>query len=89
MNLNFLVEMLSSTLATAGESQLVKVLQELHDSNPDAYKDALTGGYSLVKHLRPLVLKSKTKIDDAVISGLMDALVNSAALNGVELDMNK
>ncbi len=86
MNLDFLVNLFSAALQTAGESKLIEILQDLHDSNPDDYKAAITGGHALVKHLVPLVTKSKSKIDDAIINALDDAINQSAAANGVDLN---
>lgn len=86
MNLDFLVNLFSAALQTAGESKLEEILQDLHDSNPADYKAAVTGGHALVKHLKPLVLASKTKIDNAIVDALDDAINTSAAANGVNLE---
>ena len=85
MNFNFLIELLSKTVATAGESKLKDILQDLHDSNIDDYQAAIQGGDAFVKHLQPLVDKSKTSIDDAVLLSIKDAIAQSAAANGVAL----
>lgn len=84
MNLNFLVELFSKTIADAGESKLKEVLQNLHDQNEAEYKAAIYGGHALVKRLRPLVEKSKTSIDDAVLGAIDDAINESAKANGIE-----
>lgn len=86
MNFDFLLNLFSAALETAGESKLMDLLQELHDSNPADYQGAVTGGHALVKHLLPLVSKSKNKIDDAIVNALNDAIDQSAAANGVVFD---
>lgn len=86
MKLDFLVELLSGTIAQAGESKLVEVLQDLHDSNLADYKAAIAGGKALVQHLEPLVKKSKTKIDDLVISAIGDAIDLSASSNEISFN---
>ncbi len=83
MDLTFLVSALSGTLAAAGESSLDAVLQDLHDSNLADYTAAIQGGHALVQHLKPLVAKSKTKIDDIFINALDQAINMSAAANNV------
>ena len=49
---NVLLELLSGTLATLGESKLEEVLQELHDNDKTEgktdYKSAIFGGQSFV-----------------------------------------
>lgn len=86
MKLDFLLNLFSAALETAGESKLMDLLQDLHDSNPADYVGAITGGHALVKHLVPLVAKSKNKIDDAIVTALDEAITASAAANGVTFD---
>lgn len=86
MNFDFLVNLFSAALQTAGESKLVEILQDLHDSNKDDYDAAIHGGYALVKHLKPLTDKSKTKIDNAIVDALLDAIQTSANENDVVLE---
>lgn len=86
---NFLVELLASTLAEVGESKLVEVLQDLHDKDKTEdksdYKSALLGGLSFVTGIIKLTSKTKTKIDDALVNAIKEAIEASAEANGVEL----
>lgn len=87
MNLGELfLNLAGAALGTVAESKLVPLLQDLHDSNPDDYKAAITGGHALVKHLGPLTSKSATKIDDMVVQALDNAINESAAANGISFD---
>lgn len=85
MKLDFMIELLAATITTALQSKLVDVLQDLHDSNEADYNAAIAGGNALVNHLKPITLKSKTKIDDMVVTALTGAIAASAALNSVDL----
>lgn len=82
---DFLLNALSGTLATLGETKLVEVLQKLHTRDKDQYLTAIHGGHALVKALSPLVLTTGTKIDDALITALHEAIHTSAETNGVTL----
>lgn len=82
---DFLLNALSGTLATLGESKLEEVLQQLHDKDKVQYEAAIRGGHSLVLALLPIVVKTGTKIDDAIVNALDDAIKVSALANGVIL----
>lgn len=86
---NFLLEVLAGTLAEIGESKLVEVLQELHDKDKTEeksdYKSVLLGGLSFVVGISKLTTKTKTKIDDALVSAIKDAIETSALANNIEL----
>ena len=79
-----LFNLLAGSLETVGESKLVEVLQKLHDKNPGQYKVAILGGLQLVIALEPIVLTTGTKIDDAIIKSLKEAILTSAADNNTE-----
>ena len=64
---------------------MVDLLQELHDTNPAQYKAAIQGGKALVSVLQPIVSGTKTKIDDAIINALAEALNQSAINNAASL----
>lgn len=82
---DFLLNSLTGALQTVGESKLQDLLQDLHDSNLDDYKATIAAGVALLKHLTPLVEKSKSKIDDAIVGALQDAIKMSAKMNGIDL----
>ena len=82
----FLLNLLSNTLESVGESSLITILQKLHDTDLPKYKAAIYAGEALVDALLPLVTNSKTKIDDAFIKSLGEAIKQSALDNGIELE---
>ncbi len=82
---DFLLNALSGTLATLGETKLIEVLQKLHDKDKDQYLTAIHGGHALVNALSPLVKSTGTKIDDALVTALHEAIHTSAGMNGVVL----
>ena len=86
---NFILELLSGTLAEIGESKLVEVLQELHDKDKTPgktdYKSALLGGLSFTTGISKLVTKTKTKLDDALVNAIVSAIHESADNNNIEL----
>ena len=75
----------SGALQTVGESKLMEVLQELHDKDLPKYQAALFGGHALVTALQPVVEKTGTKIDDAIVNALSDAIQQSATMNNLVL----
>ncbi len=80
-----LVNSLATTVEALGESKLIEALQILHDKNKEQYTLAIQGGYTLCNALLPIVTASKTKIDDAVVQSIKEAIEASADANGVEL----
>lgn len=87
MNLKeILLSTLTATLETVGESKFIDVLQELHDKNPDQYKAVVIAGHGMVTTLLPFVTKTGTKIDDAILNALGEAIKTSADMNGLKID---
>lgn len=86
-----ILELLSGALGTLGESKLIEVLQKLHDKDTTVgktdYKSAILGGWSFVTGISKLVSTTKTKIDDAILAALKDAIQESASANGVILPL--
>lgn len=82
---NFILELLAGTLAEIGESKLVEVLQTLHDKDVVKYKSVIFGGMSFVTGISELTNKTKSKIDDAIISGIKEAIIISANHNDIKL----
>ncbi len=80
-----LLEAGAGMVESAAEMKLVEVLQKLHDNDPARYKAAILGGLALVAALKPITDGTATKLDDAVIDALKEALETSAAQNGVDL----
>lgn len=81
----FFLNLLSTTLETVGESSLITILQKLHDTDLPKYKAAIFAGEALVDALLPYVTNSKTKIDDAFIKSLGEAVHQSALNNSIQL----
>jgi len=82
---DFLVNTLLPAFETLGESKLEQVLQADHDTDPTNYAADIVGLYATLSRLHPLVLKTATKVDDAIFDLLKTAVVNSAAANGIVL----
>jgi len=86
---NFLLELLSGALASVGESKLVEVLQQLHDNDKTEgktdYKSVILGGYSFVTGIVRFTDKTSSKIDDAIVASLREAIETSAGNNGIKL----
>lgn len=76
--------LLAGSLQAIGESKLVEVLQQLHDKNPAQYQLAILGGLQLVLALEPVVETTGTKIDDAIVKALKEAIDTSAKNNSVD-----
>ncbi len=81
----FLLNLLSSSIDSFAEPKLIEALQLLHDKNIEQYTAAVKGSMYLFAGLKPYTDKSKTKIDDAILDSLEDAVRESAKRNGVEL----
>lgn len=84
--LKAILEGAASMFANAGEDQLEVVLQKLHDQNKPLWLSCVFGGYAFALGLTPLVLKTGTKVDDAFLNAVKEAVVTNAAANGVTLD---
>lgn len=82
---DFLFNAFSGALTTVGESKLEEVLQQLHTKDPKEYEAAIRGGNALVIALAPCVAKTGTKIDDAIVNALADAIKVSASMNNIIL----
>ena len=86
---NFILELVASSLAEVGESKLIEVLQELHDKDKTEdksdYVSVLQGGLSFCTGISKLTSKTKTKIDDALVSAIKDAVEVSAKNNNIDL----
>lgn len=77
----------SGALETVGESKLIEVLEQLRVADEPKYKAAIFGGHALVTALVPVVTKTGTKIDDAIMNALGDAIEMSAQMNGLVLSV--
>lgn len=86
---NFLLELLAGTLTEVGESKLVEVLQQLHDKDTTEdksdYISVLQGGLSFTTGISKLTNKTKTKLDDALVNAIKEAIETSAKNNDIDL----
>ena len=80
-----LLNLFSGALESVGEIKLIEALQLLHDKNVEQYNAAVHGAMFLITGLKPIVDKSKTPIDNAILDSLEDAVRESAKRNGVAL----
>lgn len=76
-----ILNLFSATIESIGESKLVDLLQQLHDKSPIEYQAAISGGRVLIAALLPLVTKTKTSLDDAILGALDEAIKTSAEKN--------
>lgn len=86
---NFFLELILGTvtgaLTTVGKSKFGEVLDQLHKDDPTGHKAALAAGKLFVEKLQPLVQKTATNIDDAVLNAIDEAVTENAKKHGIEL----
>jgi hypothetical protein len=85
--MSLILNILAGAFTSAGKEAVVAVLQKLHDNDPKNYKVALLGGRLLSTAMDPVVDKTKTKIDDALVDGIGEAVKKSAELNNIDLSI--
>ena len=78
---NIFARLFSGTVGNIGESKLVRVLQTLHDTNPESYALAIEGLNVFVEAITPIIEATETKIDDNLIDSLKDAVEKSSKDN--------
>lgn len=77
----FFLNSLSGTIEQIAESKLVDVLQDLHDKDIVKYNAVVAAAELLTQELTPLVKKTKTPIDDAILGALAEAVQTSVDQN--------
>lgn len=82
---DLIVNALLPTIEAVGESKIVDVLQKLHDSEPDKYKLVMEAGFAFITPLEKYTAGTTTKIDDGFVAAIKEAIVLSAANNGLQL----
>ena len=80
-----ILNLFTGALENIGETKLEKALQDLHDKNPALYKATVVSGHAFAIALTPYVETTGTKIDDAILKAIGQAISDSAAINGVVL----
>ena len=64
---------------------LTELLDKFHDDNPELHKSTLQAGWAFIDNPQSVVDKTKTKIDNALVQGIEDAIVASAKKYGISL----
>jgi hypothetical protein len=81
-----IINTFSPALQIVVTTKFNEILDDLAAKNPEAHKTICTSLYGPIDvHLEGLVAGTKTKIDDAIVSGLKEAIELSAETAGVEL----
>jgi hypothetical protein len=69
-----------------GEIEMKEVLSQIKEHNtPELYHNTLQGLYSNFSLLKEVTVKTKTKIDDGIIDLVLEAVIESAAADGIVL----
>lgn len=83
--MNIIVNMFIKSFQEGGTMAVVSVLQNLYSTDKKMYKIALLGGKLFATALDPVIDKTKTKIDDAFVDGINEAIKTSAENNNIDL----
>lgn len=87
--MNFSLETVGMILISSfygmGKPVILEFLQKQHDSRPEWYKAILAVANAALSEGAKAALKSATKLDDAAIADLQDAIQTSATANGITL----
>ena len=77
---------LAFPLRLLATQQLVDLLEKLYVKDKNAHSTVLNALYPAIDiHLEELTTKSKTKLDDAIIEAVKDAVTTSASAHNVVL----
>ena len=81
-----LISWLLPLIEKVAETELLKLLQSLHDTHQAAYTQLLIGVYPLIDvQLEDYVATTGNKVDDEIVAKLKSILEQSAAANNVTL----
>lgn len=80
-----ILSVFTGALENIGETKLEEVLDQLYAKDPVQYGAAIQCGHALVTILTPIVEKTGTKIDDAIVAALKNAIETSSAKHMVAL----
>lgn len=83
MKLNFIVQLFAGAIAEAGQAKLEEVLEDLANSNPADFDATVRAGHAFIEHIKPLVEKSKTNVDDVFVNAIEQSVNNAAANHGI------
>ena len=81
----FLLEVLAGALGQVLAGSMQPLLQKICDKAPKRFPAKIKAFYAVLVELRDITDETKTKIDDAAVSSLIDAVMSVAKANGVTL----
>lgn len=75
-----------AAITSLTKPEILKAMDKFNKNNTiELYTDFIKAGYFFFKCLTDLTKKSKTNLDDAIAGMFIDACVEHAEANGVEL----
>lgn len=80
-----IISSLAGPLETIASAKLQELFDKLHDKNPDGLAPTLKSLHIGAMELKTLTDKTKTKIDDAIVDAMIDAVEASADKYDIEL----
>ncbi len=80
-----ILNIFAGALRAAGTEYAEEALDLLHGKSAEKHKSVITGGYIFCEAMAKEVKNTKTKLDDAAVLGLLDAIKASAEKYGIEL----
>lgn len=89
MPINFkeiMIAALMPAIKAVGKMELMEILSKIQEHNTaKVYENTLKSMHSNFTLLKEVAIKSKTKIDDGIIDLVLEAVVESAAEDGIVL----
>jgi hypothetical protein len=85
LNLDLILGMVLSALLAATKPKALEILQELKEKNEHDYKAVIFTLNAGAEHLKAVVDKTSTKLDDQGLADVQDILATSAQQNGISL----
>jgi hypothetical protein len=82
---DFLMKAILPTIESVGESKLVDLLQEFHDTDEEKYRATIIAGSAFIKPLIDYASKTTNTIDDGIVEAIHEAILVSALRNGIAL----
>lgn len=84
--MNFLIKFLLPLIETTGETELLSLLQKMHDTHQAWYAQLIVAVYPAIDvQLEGYTTSTKSTIDDDIVARLKRVLETSAKVNGVTL----
>ena len=75
-----------SAVTAIGREQLIDLFGKIRQNNtPELYANAVKSTHSTFSMVADLAAKTKTKVDDAIVSMIVSAMVELAGEAGIEL----